>query len=240
MSTIELTVPDELTGEADQIRSALADFLALAAADTTETAREPRYLAPSLIRGSKGSGKTANMVLLLEALSRSQGGLEPILLLMENLATRHEVLRHVTDTIANQPIPIGSATAAQIAMVDQTWRELENRYGTFDAGQYAELVGSSPKSRSAASKAKSKGLVGYRRGRKLLYPRFQFDGRGIKRGWSDIVTPLRTAGWDDEDIILWLVAPHGSLDRQAPVEALEAGERDLVLDLIRDETAGVW
>lgn len=40
--------------------------------------------------------------------------------------------------------------------------------------------------------------------------------------------------------MLWLAAPHGRLGRRSPVEALEDGDRELVLAVIRDEGAGVW
>jgi hypothetical protein len=140
----------------------------------------------------------------------------------------------------DEPVPVGPATGGQITPVDQAWRQIELRYGALDAGRYAELVGASPTSRSVTSKAKVKGLVGYRRGRWILYPGFQFDDRGVRPGWNDIVAPLRAAGWEDEDIVLWLAAPHGALGRRSPVEALDAGDRSLVLDVVRDATAQVW
>ncbi|WP_427197749.1 hypothetical protein ACQBAT_05100 [Ornithinimicrobium sp. Y1847] len=160
--------------------------------------------------------------------------------LLRSVAARREVVRHVTDAVANQPVPVGPATAAQIALVDQRWREIEERYGVLDAAGYAELVGASPTSRSVASKARTKGLVGYRRGRRVLYPAFQLDARGLRAGWLEVVAPLRAAGWADEDIVLWLAAPHGALGRRSPVEALDTGERDAVLALVRAEGDGVW
>lgn len=177
---------------------------------------------------------------LVDHLVRSPGGVTAAVALLETLAVRESALRHVTDSVANQPVPVGPATAGQIALVDQAWRGIESRYGALDAGQYSELVGASPRSRSVATKAKAKGLVGYRRGRRVLYPGFQFGERGLRPGWNDVVAPLRAAGWDDEDIVLWLAAPHGALGRRSPVEALDDGDRGLVLDLVRDEAAGVW
>lgn len=156
---------------------------------------------------------------ILELLdTAAPGGLSAITGLLESLVLRESVLRRVTDAVANQPLPIGPASA----------------------GQYAELVGAAPTSRSVASKAKAKGLVGYRRGRRILYPAFQFDARGLRPGWRDVVAPLRDAGWADEDIVLWLAAPHGSLGRRSPVESLNDGELALVLHVVRDEAAGLW
>ncbi len=177
---------------------------------------------------------------LLHDVARTPGGLGAVTGLLESLAVREDALRHVTDTVANQPVPVGPATAGQIALVDQAWRGVESRYGALDAGRYAELVGASPTSRSVASKARAKGLVGYRRGRRILYPGFQFDERGLRPGWADVVAPLRKAGWDDEDIVVWLAAPHGALGRRSPVEALDDGDRGTVLDVVRDQAAGVW
>jgi hypothetical protein len=246
MTTIEIEVPVELADEVDDLRGAIVELLDAAAheADIRMTFPDGRVLLVEAKRHdlklTTGSGKSAALVQLLDHLVRSPGGLSAVSGLLETLTVREGVLQHVTDTIANQPVPLGPATAGQIALVDQGWRGIESRYGALDAGRYAELVGAAPTSRSVASKAKAKGLVGYRRGRRILYPGFQFDERGLRPGWNDVVAPLRDAGWDDEDIVLWLAAPHGTLARRSPVEALDDGDQDLVLEVVRDETAGVW
>jgi hypothetical protein len=244
MTTIEIEVPVELAEDAEDLRGAIAGLLDAAAhdADVQVTLGDGRTL---LIEAkhratSTATAKAAQLVQLLQSLVRSPGGLGTVVVLLENLAVREGVLRHVTDAVANQPVPVGPATAGQIALVDQAWRGIESRYGALDAGQYAELVGASPTSRSVASKAKAKGLVGYRRGRRILYPGFQFGERGLRSGWNDVVGPLRAARWDDEDIVLWLAAPHGALGRRSPVEALDEGDRSSVLELVRDEAAGMW
>lgn len=244
MTTIEIGVPVELAKDADDLRRVIGDLLNAAArgADISVTSADGRrpLLDVNSHASTDSTDRSRALVHLLEHVVRAPGGLGAVSGLLESLAAREDVLRHVTDTVANQPVPIGPATAAQIALVDQTWRGIESRYGALDAGRYAELVGASPTSRSVASKAKAKGLVGYRRGRRILYPGFQFDERGLRPGWNDIVGPLRDAGWDDEDIVLWLAAPHAVLSRRSPVEALDDGDRGLVLDVVRDATAGVW
>lgn len=169
-----------------------------------------------------GSGKSAQFAHLIEAMS-----------------SRSNVLQHVTNAVANQPAGLGPATTAQIGLVDQRWREIEDKYGVVDAGEYAEWVGGSPTNRSLASKARKRGLLGFRRGQKVLYPRFQLDARGIREGWQQMVAPLRNAGWDDEDIILWLVSPNGGLGRETPLEIFEA-DRGRLLKVVGDEAAGLW
>ena len=248
MTTIEIDVPVELADNADDLRGAIVELLDAAAsqADVKMALPDGRVLLIEAKRNvvafssQQGSGKTAALVQLLHYVSRNPAGLGAISGLLETLTVRDGVLRHVTDTVANQPVPLGTATAGQIAQVDQAWRSIESRYGALDSSQYAELVGAAPSSRSVASKAKAKGLVGYRRGRRLRFPGFQLDERGLRPGWNDIVAPLRNAGWEDEDIVLWLAAPHGGLGRRSPVEALDQGDRDAVLDVVKDETAGVW
>lgn len=180
------------------------------------------------------------VVELVEAAAHVPGGLSGVTELLGQLAVRRGSVARITEAMAAQPLPLGPATVGQVALVDERWRQLQERYGVLDAGEYAVLVGAAPTSRSVASKARSKGLVGYRRGRRILYPRFQFDERGLRPGWRDLVQPLRDADWDDEDIVLWLAAPHGRLGRRSPVEALDAGDREEVLAVIRDEAAGVW
>jgi hypothetical protein len=244
MTMIEIEVPVEFAEHADDLRGAIVELLAAAAhdADNNVTSADGRILLleAQMPTSSASTSRSTGLVQLLEYVVRTPGGLGAVTGLLESLAVREGVLRHVTDAVANQPVPVGPATAGQIALIDQAWRGVESRYGALDAGRYAELVGASPTSRSVASKAKRKGLVGYRRGRRLLYPGFQFDERGLRSGWNDVVAPLRDAGWDDADIVLWLAAPHGTLGRRSPVEALDDGDRSLVLDVIRDETAGVW
>lgn len=244
MTTIQVEVPDELAESADDLRGAFAELLD-AVAHTGEAQVASALGATLLVEAkahaaSAGSGKTAALVSLLQNLARRPGGLDSVVLLIDSLAVREGVLRNITDAVSNQPVAVGAASAGQIALVDQAWRNIEARYGVVDAGGYAELVGLSPTSRSAASKAKSKGLVGYRRGRRILYPAFQFGERGLRSGWNDIVSPLRNAGWDDDDIVLWLAAPHGALGRRSPVEALDDGDDGLVREVVADETAGIW
>lgn len=241
MTSIEIEVPRELAQDVDDLRGAITEFLEVAARgpDVQFVARSDRVFFEAKLHPG-ASDRAAVFVQLLNYLAHSPAGLDSVAGLLENISLREDVLRHVTDAVANQPLPVGPATAAQIASVDQAWREIESRYGALDAGEYAELVGASPKSRSTASKARGKGLVGYRRGRRILYPRYQFDQRGIRSGWSEVVAPLRNAGWDDEDIVLWLAAPNGALGRRSPIEALDNGERDLVLRVVEDQTSGVW
>lgn len=244
MTTIEIDVPAELAQDAEGLRGAIVGLLDAAAHDSdirvaSGDGRALQVEAKSRT-ASPATGRAAELVHLLEYVVRSPGGLGALAGLLESLAVREGVLRHVTDTVANQPVPVGPATAGQIALVDQAWRGIESRFGALDAGGYAELVGASSTSRSVASKAKARGLVGYRRGRRILYPGFQFDERGLRPGWNDVVAPLRAAGWEDEDIVLWLTAPHGALGRRSPVEALDEGDRGLVLEVVKDETAGVW
>jgi hypothetical protein len=244
VTTFEIEVPVELDEDTDDLRQAIVELLDAAAHDADFKVRltdgRMRLVEAKSRTACASTGRSAGLRQLIQYFVGTPGGLGAVTGLLESLSVREGVLRHVTDTVANQPVSVGPATAGQIALVDQAWRGIESRYGALDAGQYAELVGALPTSRSVASKAKTKGLVGYRRGRRILYPGYQFDERGLRPGWNDVVAPLRDAGWDDGDIVLWLAAPHGALGRRSPVAALDDGDRSLVLDTVRDETAGVW
>ncbi len=191
MTTMEIDVPSELGENVDDLRGAIHDLLDAAAhdADIKVTSADGRMLLveAKIHTSSASPGKSTGLVQLLEYVVRTPGGLAAVTGLLESLVVREGVLRHVTDTVANQPVPVGPATAGQIALVDQAWRGIESRYGALDAGRYAELVGASPTSRSVASKAKAKGLVGYRRGRWILYPGYQFHERRLRPGWNDVV-----------------------------------------------------
>lgn len=55
-----------------------------------------------------------------------------------------------------------------------------------------------------------------------------------------VEAPLRDTGWDEEDIALWMAAPHGSLGRRSPNEALNDGDRELVINVVKQVASGVW
>lgn len=121
---------------------------------------------------------------------------------LQAVSTHRSALRRVESTVSALPLGVGPASLAQLALVDQKWREIEQTYGVLDATGYARLVGASPTTRSVATKARARGLLGYRRGHRVFYPGFQLTEHGLRPGWGEIVAPLREAGWEDEDIIL--------------------------------------
>lgn len=134
---------------------------------------------------------------------------------------------------------VAPAVAGQLAAVELLWRHLIDRYGVYTSADVARLRGVNPGDRSVATRlARTHGLIGLTRGGAKLYPTFEFTADGPNPHWKNIVAPLTSAGWDDADILLWLVSPHPTLDGQEPAALIDA-EPDRVIALTGIEAQGV-
>lgn len=161
-------------------------------------------------------------------------------LLGEITASRTAAAR-VAAVLQREESAPGPGVAAQLAATEQVWRHLIERYGAYTSAEVASIRGSNPKNRSVATKlAMSHGIIGFRRGSAKLYPRFQFAGADPHPAWRTIVSPLREAGWADDDILLWLVSPHAQLGSREPAELLVADRVEELLALVQNEARGVW
>lgn len=58
--------------------------------------------------------------------------------------------------------------------------------------------------------------------------------------WKAVSAPLTHAGWDDEDILLWMVAPNPALDDHEPAELIDTPRTTQLLQLAEREALGVW
>ncbi len=76
-------------------------------------------------------------------------------------------------------------------------------------------------------------LLGVRRGRRLVFPDFQFDEQlRPRRGIEKVLSVFREAGWSAESVALWFTAPHGYLDDEEPAVVLPRDPR-----LVAEEAA---
>lgn len=55
---------------------------------------------------------------------------------------------------------------------------------------------------------------------------------------EDIREGLRQLSADEASVELWLAAPHPALDGDVPQDLIDAGEGELVLELVRHMQAG--
>lgn len=108
-------------------------------------------------------------------------------------------------------------------------RGVESEYGTLTSTEVARLIGTRSSGRSFTSARRAAGkLIGIRRGNPVLYPGFQVD-RTAEKVLPVIPELLRMAkdvGWDQEDLVLWLVSPSGYFGGDRPVDHLD--DADLV------------
>lgn len=69
----------------------------------------------------------------------------------------------------------------------------------------------------------------------LVYPTFQFDGRRILAGLTEVLAELRQQEVDRWAVAAWLVSPTAALDGATPLDAIRAGDRlQAVRQLARD------
>lgn len=156
------------------------------------------------------------------------------------LARHHDLLRRISDTLAEQTAPAAPAIVAQLARAEELWRTAEARYGLLDADQVARLTGGNPAKARAhtANLRRRKGLLAVTRHGRLAYPGFQFTPEGgLRPGWREITRVFTEAGWTPEEITLWAVAPTGWLDGQVPADLYDA-DTDAVMAAARTVAAG--
>lgn len=119
--------------------------------------------------------------------------------------------------------------ARAIQATENVWKGIDAEFALLTSMDVARLIGSKKSSRSFASDQRAAGkLMGVKRGNKILYPGFQFDlaaGKVLPKV-PGLLKMASEVGWDEEDLILWLVAPSGYFDGDRPVEHLD--DDDLV------------
>lgn len=143
-----------------------------------------------------------------------------------DLIAGHEgALHRIEAALAHEKESTAPATAAMLAALDAKWRSLEEDYGVYEAAEVATLLGVTNRS-SVHRLRETRGLVAYKRANRRLYPAFQFQ-RDKALDMRPLTTPLRAAGWSDEDIVMWLISANGyTPGHEPPVVALvEAVER---------------
>lgn len=127
--------------------------------------------------------------------------------------------------------------ARALMATENVWASVEAEFGLLTSMDVAALIGSKKSSRSLAADQRAAGkIMGVRRGNAYRYPGFQFDranGRVIP-AIPSLIAAARDVGWDDEDLILWLVSPSGYVAGGRPVDHLE--DPDLVNTLVQAAT----
>lgn len=166
---------------------------------------------------------------------------ESVKRLVQHVASSRAALARISSVMEQQEVEVGPTTSAQLASVEHLWRHLLDRYGVYGAADIAGLRGAKTSNRSVATNlAKREGLIGFMRGRVKVYPRFEFKGRGVHPNWRAVSAPLVEAGWDDEDILLWMVSPNTTLGGREPAELIEGKDADALRTLVEREALGVW
>jgi len=131
--------------------------------------------------------------------------------------------------------------ARAVQASENRWRSIENEFGLWDSGEVSEFLGGSPSNRNLAHSLSRAGrILAVRRGRKVLYPGFQFDQ--ASGGIHSVITAVsrygKGAGWESANVAQWFCAPNGHLGGLRPVDILDDGAR--VMRAARADLAPQW
>jgi hypothetical protein len=161
--------------------------------------------------------------------------------LVGEIASSRAAAARVASVLQAEQSPPGPGVAAQLAAVERLWRHLIDRYGAYTSADIAVMRGADPKNRSVATNlAKAHGLIGFTRAGAKLYPAFEFKFGGVHPAWRQLVEPLQAAGWDGEDILLWLVSPHPALSGREPASLIDTAEIEALRTIVENEARGIW
>lgn len=160
---------------------------------------------------------------------------------LDQVATSRTANARIAAVMEQQEVETGPATAAQLAAVEHLWRHLINRYGVYGSADIARMRGAKPTNRSVATNlAKAHGLIGLARGNAKVYPSFEFRGTEPHPQWRAASQPLIEAGWDGQDILLWMVSPNPTLDGREPAALIDSDDVGTLVRLVETEARGVW
>lgn len=161
--------------------------------------------------------------------------------LVGEIAASRTASARVAATMEREERPPGPGVAAQLAAVEALWRHLIDTYGTYTATDIAVLRGSDPKNRSLATRlAKAHRLIAFTRAGVKHYPTFEFRGGEAHPNWKPTVQPLVDAGWEDDDILLWLVSPHPALSGREPAALIDSKRAAEVAAVAANDALGTW
>lgn len=117
-----------------------------------------------------------------------------------------------------------SPQMARSLQARENWlRSIDDEFGTFTRQEVAELRGSPGKNRGMAADMQERGeIIAYRRGNAFRIPAFQLDVSGHALPvMPRIIAEAREAGWEDQDILVWLTNPNTHFpDGKRPVDCL--------------------
>ncbi|MCU1572673.1 MAG: hypothetical protein JWO93_755 [Micrococcaceae bacterium] len=157
-----------------------------------------------------------------------------------NTPAAEKMLNELSVMTVNSITALGPAMAAfkgitspqlarAIQATENVWKRIEDEYGLLTSMEVAQLIGTGKSRRSLAADQRAAGkLMGVKRGNRILYPGFQFDRAAGKahKAVPSLLTMAKDVAWDEEDLILWLLAPSGYFDGDRPVDHL--ADADLV------------
>jgi hypothetical protein len=153
--------------------------------------------------------------------------------LVDAVASEHEQADALIDALSPHRV-LGPAAHEQMRLNAEARQRFLREWPCLTSAEVADLLGSSASNRAAAAhKLLSKGslfAISYK-GRRHLYPAFQFDeAQGRPRpGLDEALQRLRAAGLRGWELAFWFTEPNGWLDDDARPVDLLASDPDAVV-----------
>jgi hypothetical protein len=148
-----------------------------------------------------------------------------------------EIVRALQTTVSPQ-------TARSVQATENLVRSVAAEFGLLSATQVGQRLGSSSEDPSSLAHKRHRAghLLAVRRGRRKMFPAFQFDPEGSPIPVVRILRALSSErGWSESDLFLWLVTPTGRLGGARPVAMIASPEAaETVIDAARSEMLTQW
>lgn len=128
-----------------------------------------------------------------------------------------------------------------VMIPERSWRDVDAAGGLYTAAEVLEIVNVHAGGPRLLQRLRADGhLFSVKRGAAYVYPRFQFDPESllILPVIADLIGFANSAGWTQEELLLWLCSPSGSFRGGLPAEHLS--DPDLVLKTARAAAAVQW
>lgn len=143
--------------------------------------------------------------------------------------------------IAQFETAVSPQTARALQVTENAYRRIGDEFGYLTSSEVAARMNAKTVNRTLANQLRIDGkLLAIQRTNRYLFPGFQFDDRGqVKPVMERLIRIAEDAGWDHDDLLLWLGNPTSRFDDdRRPLDHLD--EEDLVVDALQQAANDTW
>lgn len=145
------------------------------------------------------------------------------------------------DAIMKLETAVTPQLAAALQATENIWRRVRENYGTPTGREVAALLSPGTDSPRFAARLREAGkIIGVKRLGRFEYPGFQFDlnARRIKPVIEPLLQLTERIGWDQHDLVLWLMSPTTYFEDDGP--PIIHLEDDGLLEILENAATIEW